>query len=58
MKAKTVRRRRRHQDCRRRGKVQARRFEGHLAAAAFDQQNLKQIAVPVRADQPVVRRGA
>ena len=32
-------------------------FEGHLAAAALDQQNLKQIAVAVRANGPVVNRG-
>ena len=35
-----------------------RRLEGHLAAAALDQQDLEQIAMAVRADQPVVHRGA
>ena len=30
----------------------------HLAAAALDQENSKQIAMPMRADGPVVNRGA
>ena len=58
MEAEAVRRGRRHQDGGRRGERQARRLEGHLAAAALNQKNLEQIAMPVRADQPVVRRGA
>jgi hypothetical protein len=33
-------------------------FEGHLAAASLDQQNLEQVAVAVRADGPIVDRGA
>jgi hypothetical protein len=36
----------------------ARRLESHLAAAALNEQDLKQIAMPVRPDQPLVRRGA
>src|SRR4029079_1572685 len=34
------------------------RLEGHLAAAASDQQDLEQVAVTVGADSPVVNRGA
>ena len=33
-------------------------LERHLAAALLDQQDLKQVAMPVRADQPVVHRRA
>src|SRR5262249_60698766 len=48
----------RHENCARRIEADRRRFEGHLAAAAFDQQNLEQVAVAVRANGPVVDRGA
>ena len=58
LETEAVRDRRRHQDGGRRGERQLRRFVGHLAAAALDQENLKQIAVPMRADGPVVNRGA
>jgi cytidylate kinase len=33
-------------------------LEGHLAAAASDQQDLEQVAVTMSADGPVVNRGA
>ncbi len=39
-------------------KAESRRVERHLAAAALDQQNLKQIAMAMRADGPVVDRRA
>ena len=32
-------------------------LEGHLAAAAFDQEDLEQVAVTVGPDRPVVNRG-
>ena len=41
---------------RRKGK--RRRLERQRAAAALDQQNLKQIAMPVRADGPIMDRRA
>jgi hypothetical protein len=37
---------------------QPRRIERHFTAAALDQKDLKQIAVPMRADGPVVDRRA
>ena len=47
-----------HENCARRIEADRGGFEGHLAAAAFDQQNLEQVAVAVRANRPVVDRGA
>ena len=58
LETEAVRHRGRHQDGGRRRERQLRRFVGHLAAAALDQENLKQIAMPMRADGPVVNRGA
>ncbi len=57
-KAKTMRGGGRHQDRRRRRKRHGRGLEIHLAAALLDQQDLEQVAVAVRADRPVVHRGA
>ncbi len=50
--------RRRHQDRDRRRERHFRSFECQLAGAAFDQENLKQISMPVRANGPIVNRGA
>jgi hypothetical protein len=47
---------RRNDDRAGRGERLDRGFEGHLAAAAFDQQNLEQVAMAMRADQPVMQR--
>ncbi len=58
LETETVRNGGRNEDRDRRGERQRRRLEGHFAAAALDQQNLKQIAVPVRADGPVMDGGA
>src|ERR1700691_2685020 len=41
-----------------RGTRQLRQVERHLAAAAFDQQDLKQVAMAVRMDRPAVDRRA
>jgi hypothetical protein len=48
----------RHQDSGRRGKRQLRRFVGHFATALLDQKNLKQIAVAMGTNGPVVNRRA
>ena len=53
-----MRDRRRHQDGARRGEGERGGLEGHLAAAALDQQDLEQVAMAVGADRPVVHRGA
>ena len=58
LEAKAVRDRRRNENRGRRGKRQLRRIERHLAAAALDQQDLKQVAMAVGADGPVVDRRA
>ena len=56
LEAETVRDGRRHQDRGRRRERQVRHIERHLAAALFDQQDLKQIAMAMGADGPVVDR--
>ena len=56
--AKTVRHCRRNEDRGRRGERQLRRLVDHFAAAALDQKDLKQIAMPMRANGPVVDRGS
>ena len=50
--------RRRNENGGGRGERQPRRFKRHFAAAALDQKNLKQIAMPMRANGPVVDGGA
>ena len=57
LEAEAVRDGRRHQDGAWRLEGDAGRFEGHLAAAASDQQDLEQVAVAMGPDRPVVNRG-
>ena len=54
LEAETVRHGGRHQNSGRCGERQLGGFVDHLAAAALDQKNLKQIAMPVRANGPIV----
>ena len=58
LEAETMGDGRRHQNRRRRRERQPRHIERHLAAAAFDQQDLKQVAMAVGADGPVMDRRA
>jgi len=56
--AEAMRDRRRHQDGDGRRKRERRGLDRHLAAAALDQKNLKEVAVAMGADGPVVHRRA
>ena len=56
LKAKSVRHGGRNEDRGRRRERQPRRFERHLAAALLDQQDLKEVAMPVCAYGPVMDR--
>ncbi len=47
-----------NQDGGRRGEGNGRGLEGHFAPAPGHEQYLRQIAVPVRADHPIMDRGA